>query len=155
MQELLQLRPALDLVSMAEDKRNEALGTFSRLMEDYRRHKSSGGAEDDLDDKYGVYSNAGLKLYLDIRPTKHAGKAREFLLNGMPSQHHYLEHFGESTFGFPPQSHEEQESRCIIDYVLYNQLLLTFKKGNDGNFDRLEWVMQPGLDAIVFTRAGT
>ncbi|KAK7413380.1 hypothetical protein QQX98_007757 [Neonectria punicea] len=99
MQELFQLRPALDLVSMVKDKRREALGTYSRLMEDYRRHKSSGGAEEDLDDKYGVYSNAGLKLYLDIRPTKHTGKAGEFLLNGMQSQHHYLEYFGESTFG--------------------------------------------------------
>ncbi|KAK6069040.1 hypothetical protein SCUP515_09245 [Seiridium cupressi] len=77
-------------------------------------------------------------------------KIGEFLLNGMETQRHYLEHFCDSTFGFPPDCREEQERRCMVDYVVYEQLLLTFKEDGSGKYDRLEWVMQPGLPAIIF-----
>lgn len=146
MQELFRLRPTLDLVSMADLKAKGALGIYSRLMLDYSSHRNPGEPADRLDDKFG------LNLYLDIRATNHDGKTGE-LLNGMQTQHHYLKHFGESTFGFPPESREEQESRCMVDYVAYEQFLLSFEsRGDDGEYDQLQWVMQPGIDAIVLMR---
>ncbi|KAL6401057.1 hypothetical protein AUP68_16780 [Ilyonectria robusta] len=152
MQELFQLRPAFDLVGMAEAKAKESLGIYRRLADDYRNHNSPERSTANLTDKFGLYRNKGLKLYLEIRPTSRKDKAGEFLLNGMQTQLHYLEHFGESTFGFLPGSREEQESGCMVDYVIYEQFLLTFKPDKDGRFRSLEWVMQPGLEAIIFMR---
>ncbi|KAM0363031.1 hypothetical protein HYE67_007970 [Fusarium culmorum] len=154
MQELFQFRPCVDLVAQAQVTARQALGLYSRLMADYRdnRHYEKGAS---LIGKFGVYSNSGLKLFLDVRPTAHPGRAGEFLLNGMPTQHHYLEHYNGSTFGFPPRSRDEQESRCMVDYVSYKQFLLTFRTATNEEQDQVEWLMQPGIDAIVFSRLST
>lgn len=69
MQELFQLRPALDLVGMAEAKAKESLGIYRRLADDYRNHSSPERSTANLTDKFGLYRNKGLKLYLEIRPT--------------------------------------------------------------------------------------
>ncbi|KAG5792706.1 hypothetical protein H9Q69_008231 [Fusarium xylarioides] len=154
MQELFEFQPSIDLVAQAKLTARQALGLYARLMDDYIKNKSQ--SEDaDLNDKFGVYVNEGLKLHIDIRPTKNRDKAGEFFLNSMETQHHYLEHFKSLTFGFPPRSREEQESRCMVDYVSYEQFLLAFKLGATGECDRLEWMMQPGLDPITFLRSCT
>ncbi|KAK9426811.1 hypothetical protein SUNI508_00338 [Seiridium unicorne] len=130
----------------------QALNIYSGLMNDYNLNKGHEVPQGELHDKLGKYSNDGLKLYLNICATDRRDKIGEFLLNGMETQRHYLEHFRDSTFGFPPDCREEQECRCMVDYVVYEQLLLTFKEDGSGKYDRLEWVMQPGLPAIIFKR---
>lgn len=152
MQELFQLRPEVDIVKLADMKAKYARETYSRLMEDYEQKRKPGGPSENLKDKFGRYRNEGLELYIDIRETHRKDKAGEFTLNGMDTQLHYLEHFRGSTFGFPPESREEQESRCMVDYVAYEQLLLTFERQDDGDYNRLRWLMQPGIDPIIFTR---
>jgi hypothetical protein len=141
---------------MARRKAEEALGLYDRMLEDYKSHMDPGGPVARLDNKFGRYSNDGLKLYLDIRPTDRSDKAGEYVLNGMQTRLQYLEHFRQSTFGFIPPSREEQEARCMVDYVSYDQFLLTFDDDDDddddGKHNRLEWIMQPGLDPIVFVR---
>jgi hypothetical protein len=121
-------------------------------MQEYRLHQDSEGSLENLDDKFGVYKNEGLKLQLTVRPTSQSGKLGEFLINDMTTQLHYLEYFAKDTFGFPPKSREEQESRCMVDYTHYQQLLLTFTRNGDGEVNGLEWLMQPGLAPICFVR---
>ncbi|KAM0813217.1 putative Beta-lactamase/transpeptidase-like protein [Seiridium cardinale] len=140
MQELFQLHPPLDLIGLAEAKAKQALNIYSGLMNDYNLNKGHEVPQGELHDKLGKYSNEGLKLYLNICATDRRDKIGEFLLNGMETQPHYLEHFRDSTFGFPLDCREEQERRCMVDYVVYEQeqLLLTFKEDASGKYDRLE-----------------
>uniref|UniRef100_A0A8H7N0I9 Beta-lactamase-related domain-containing protein n=1 Tax=Bionectria ochroleuca TaxID=29856 RepID=A0A8H7N0I9_BIOOC len=152
MQELFQLSPPLDLINLAELKAHETLAAYSNLMQEYRLHQDSEGSLENLDDKFGVYKNEGLKLQLTVRPTSQNRKLGEFLINDMTTQLHYLEYFAKDTFGFPPKSREEQESRCMVDYTHYQQLLLTFTRNGDGEVNGLEWLMQPGLAPICFVR---
>lgn len=152
MQELFELQPVADVLGQAQLKAKEARSLYINLMKEYNDHRGDEKDFKSLEGRFGIYRNHGLKLFLRVQATSKKGKAGEFFLNGMESQHHYLEPFKGSTFGFPPSSREEQESRCMVDYVSYEQLLLTCHDEESGVPDSISWVMQPGLDAIVFER---
>jgi CubicO group peptidase (beta-lactamase class C family) len=152
MQDLFELRPPIDLVSQARIKARDARQLYANLIEDYRAHKGAKADFEVLDDKFGKLSNDGLKLSLDIHSTSRGDKAGEFCLNGKETQRHYLEPFDGPILGFPPSSREELESRCTVDYISYEQLLLTFQRDKSGNHDSVTWIMQSGLSSIVFKR---
>ncbi|KAG9501657.1 hypothetical protein J7337_007348 [Fusarium musae] len=125
MQELFELRPSIDLVAQAKLTARQALGLYARLMGDYIKNKSQ--SEDaDLDDKFGVYVNEGLKLHIDIRPTKNRDKVGEFFLNVRLSHAHaqtgqtQRPKNGENSDDLEFMTNNQEVSAyCIVSFVLH------------------------------------
>lgn len=47
-------------------------------------------------------------------------------LSRCSSQSHRLKHYHYDMFGFPPASREEMELRCLVDYSVWEQVILGF-----------------------------
>ncbi|KAI0438880.1 beta-lactamase/transpeptidase-like protein [Xylaria telfairii] len=62
--------------------------------------------------------------------------------NHQKSRHHKLRHYRHYVFGFLPESREEQQLRCLVDYVECQQFLVPFERGKGAAcMDSISWRM--------------
>jgi hypothetical protein len=70
----------------------------------------------------------------------------------MDTQRHHLSHYQYDTFSFMPGSRDEMELRCLVDYSVYEQFLLSFVRDEEDKIVGLNWVMQQGFEPLHYVR---
>ncbi|KAH6989255.1 beta-lactamase/transpeptidase-like protein [Ilyonectria sp. MPI-CAGE-AT-0026] len=149
-QELFDLQPSLDFRAMATDICKEQLGAYGKMKSEYESHRKKDTPCPQNEELIGRYVNTNIRVTLSIFQDQE-GLAMD--INERASQRHRLTHYHDCTFGFLPASREEQQLRCLVDYFVYTQFLISFHRtGGSGEIKVLSWKMQEDFPALHFEK---
>lgn len=84
----------------------------------------------------GDYWNDDMRLLVEVYQNSDVDSGLQMRLNRKDSQQHNLTHYHHNTFGFLPKSRDEKELRCLVDYFIYEQFLISFIRDDS---DKAVW----------------
>ncbi|KAF2256540.1 beta-lactamase/transpeptidase-like protein [Trematosphaeria pertusa] len=151
-QALFKMEPELDFRSIAASISGEHLLRFDEMKTEYESNRVPNTKSPDLREVEGVFMNSDIRVKINVSRVGNENGRLEMRLNDRESQRHRLQHYHYDTFGFLPESRDEKELRCLVDYGSYQQFLLSFVRGEQCEITGLEWVMENGFPPLRFER---
>ncbi|KAI4639477.1 hypothetical protein J4E93_009306 [Alternaria ventricosa] len=152
-QSLFDMTPKVDFGIRAEKLSTSSLNRYTKMKDDLQKNRMLNTPRPRLESLEGTYQNEDIKGRIDVY--KVSEDQLEMKRNTMDSQCHLLEHYQSHTFSFLPGSRDEMETRCLVDYSVYKQFLLSFVGDEEGSVIGLDWVMQEGLKPLRYNREKT
>lgn len=148
LQDILQLKPSLSVVSVAEEAAKKWNGRYLVMKEKLESQRIPNTKAPQLQDLVGVYVHTTGALRLQV--SEDEDKLR-FQINNLESQSHQLRHYHHDTFTFFPSA-EERNRRGMVQYAV-DAWLLEFRTDDDGKFVEVKWILDKDVpEGEIFSR---
>lgn len=151
-QSLFEMKPEVDFEMRAEKISTSNLNQYSKMKNDLEQNRNPKTACPELETLEGSYWNEDLRGLIEVYKSSESASGLEMKRNGMETQCHRLSHYHYDTFSFMPESRDEMERRCLVDYAIYEQFLVAFVRDEEDRVVGLDWVMQEGFKPLRYNR---
>ncbi|CAM1508138.1 Fc.00g049860.m01.CDS01 [Cosmosporella sp. VM-42] len=150
MQELFNLQPKVDVLSMVKREVALRLKDFDNVLKDLEEHRDVSEAEAHPAEYTGEYSGLGITLVVR-EAVGQDGLELCFRSDCVKS----LEYYGKDQYSYWPKSRDEWLEGGWLDWDYYLVGILTFKRDdNSGAVIGATWVWEKGAEPFFFERKG-
>jgi CubicO group peptidase (beta-lactamase class C family) len=151
-QALFDMKPEVDFEMRGKKVSANCLNQYTKMLDDLQQNRIPGTACPELDTLEGSYWNEDLRGLIQVDRSSGSACQLDMKRNGMETQRHCLSQYHYDTFSFMPDSRDEMELRCLVDYSVYEQFLLKFVRDEEDRVIGLDWVMQEGFMPLRYSR---
>ena len=136
MQALFDLKPAVNIVSSAEDFAQKHTRWFEKMVAEWRKNRDISQPEMPISQYVGEYT----ALTLTLTISQHASPpGLGVIFNGNARSSCRLEHYNKDTYSYLPTNHDDWVGNSFIDWDYYEVGLLRFHRNAAGTVDGLYW----------------
>jgi CubicO group peptidase (beta-lactamase class C family) len=118
-QSLFDMKPEVDFEMRGKKVSASSLNQYTKMLDDLQQNRIPGTACPELDTLEGSYWNEDLRGLIQVDRSSGSACQLDMKRNGMETQRHRLSHYHYDTFSFMPDSRDEMELRCLVDYSVY------------------------------------